>query len=115
MTTTDDLKLEIWFINMAIRKAFTDHEVTINDITWNPRRGGLANAYFNIHSIQVTIGPWQESIYRIETTDIRNYSAGVMREGIDLRIQALVHKYLRYAANRMEPGRGKGRNPRLRF
>ena len=69
----ENLKLEIWFIDLAIRKAFSDHDIKIDDITWNPHRVGMASDKFNIHAIQVTVGPWRDILYRIESGDIKNY------------------------------------------
>ena len=103
-TLDENLKLEIWFIDLAIRKAFSDHDIKIDDITWNPHRIGMTNDKFNIHAIQVTIGPWREVLYRIETRDIKNYSNGIKRENIDRRISELLQKHLDYASNRRSHG-----------
>jgi len=107
----ENLKLEIWFIDLAIRKAFSDHDIKIDDITWNPHRVGMASDKFNIHAIQVTVGPWRDILYRIKSWDIKNYSNGVKREHIDKRIKVLLQKYLEYSADRR--GRGAKRYPGL--
>ncbi len=73
-TEADNLYLKVWCINMAIRKAFSDQKIKVNNITWNPRRGGQTSDLFNIHSILVTVAAWQEKLYRIETRDIKNYA-----------------------------------------
>lgn len=98
-TSDDNFQLDTWFIDLAIKKAFSIHEVKIDDITWNPHRIGMKENRFNIHAIQVTIGSWREVLYRIETRDIKNYTAGIKRDNIDKRIGELVQKYLEYASD----------------
>lgn len=106
-TEADNLKLEVWCINMAIRKAFADQQLKIDNITWNPRRGGQTSDRFNIHSIQVTVGAWQETLYRIETRDIKNYANGIKRESIEYRIAELLQKFLHHIADSSVTGSRK--------
>ena len=41
-TLDENLKLEMWFIDLAIRNAFTDHDIKIDDITYS-RYYGISN------------------------------------------------------------------------
>lgn len=92
----DNLKIGVGAINIAIQKAFSKHGVVVDDISWNPLRGGLVNHRFSTHSVQVTVGEWQEFIYRIEARDIVDYSFGVKAGNISSRIADLADNYQQY-------------------
>jgi hypothetical protein len=88
-----NLKIDVGAINIAIRKAFAVMDKRVDDITWNPHRGGLINDRFSIHSLCVTVNHWQKTIYRIETTDIIGYSTDRKHSNIRQLIEDLVASY----------------------
>jgi hypothetical protein len=89
----DHLKPGIGNINAAIRKVFSSKGVQVDDITWNPHRGSLVNDRFSVHSIRVTVGEWQKTLYQIEMKDILDYADGKKPIMITLRIKELAEIY----------------------
>jgi len=89
----DSLKIGVEGIDIAIQKTFARMGVKIDDIVWNPIRGGLVNNRFSIHSVQITVGDWQETIQRIDAEAIVDYSFGDKRESILQGIDELAEKY----------------------
>ena len=88
-----NLQIDVGAINIAIRKAFAVIDKRVDDITWNPHRGGLINDRFSIHSLCVTVGNWQKTIYRIETSDIIGYSSDRKHSNIRKLIEDLADSY----------------------
>lgn len=87
------LRIETDAINQAIRELFAVKGVSIDEIIWNPNRGGLVNDRFSIHSVQVTIGEWQKTVYSIETRDIVGFSTGETSLGITRCFENLMDYY----------------------
>lgn len=85
-----DLKKDAEAISRAIEEAFSSAAIAVDEIVWNPLRGGLVNNRFAIHSIRVSVADWQKTVYRIESGDMADFASGKDTVAISHVISELV-------------------------